>query len=427
MKKGLLAYLTPVFALILAGIVGYYSVYGLSKLFAGAATAVIILGATLESVKILGTALLHTYWKKFNWWVKTYMVIGVFMLMGITSMGVYGLLTSAYKSTSDDLAGIETKVELIEQKKLNLQSSIDSKNDQVEYKTDRMTQLVELRTQQEIRLDSLVANHHWQNANLTREEIKKANDQIEILEAEIDTLYMDITVLKDSMAGFDLDIIEIRSSSSATSELGPLMYLSELTGKPMDKIINWFMLLIIFVADPFAIILVIATTKIWGRKEEDDPPLETATLPGDNGPIPPDYESPVPTKQADFSFPAPLVTEEQDDEEEEDTVFNELYSDLESDVDNTLIEEIDEKIIKEEAEIDKDREDSEESLKFDKSVQDAVDYQEKKRVENSASDEATHPMAKANEKKVATDDDIEELLKSDQLKGRDSSHSPPKT
>lgn len=299
MRKGLLAYLTPVFAIGLAIVVGYYSVTGLSKLFAGAATAVIILGAILESVKVLGTALLHVYWKKFSLLVKVYMIMGVIVLMGITSAGVYGLLTSAYQATSNQLKVDNKEVQLVENKKIVFNGKISTLNQQLEYKNTQINTLVGLRTQQETRLDSLLSQGHWTNAKRTQEQIANASSDIKILQGDVDTILVKVGSFNDSIANLEITILNIQTNSEAATELGPLMYVAELTGKPMDEVINWFMLLIIFVADPFALILIIVTTKIWKREEDDNseptvppivltppivsPPMVTPTTPNSKG------------------------------------------------------------------------------------------------------------------------------------------------
>jgi hypothetical protein len=280
MKRGILAYLTPVFAIILACIVGYYSVTGLSKLFAGAATAVIVLGATLESVKILGTALLHVYWKKFSWFVKGYMIIGVIILMGITSAGVYGLLTSAYQDTAyklemeDGVIQSEKNKMLVYQKELasieNQQESLDKSVSDVNSNILQLSEgLANNVVQYTDASGNLITTQSSSTRRILQEQLNSQTVYRDTLVSKRDRLNVKYQALNDSITSLEIKILEIKSNSDAANELGPLMYVAELTGKPMDQVINWFMLLIIFVADPFAVILVIATTKIWHKEEEE--------------------------------------------------------------------------------------------------------------------------------------------------------------
>ena len=83
-----------------AGSAAYYSVYGLSSLFAGARFEVIIMAGALEVAKLVTASYLHNNWKKAGW-MKWYLSLAVVVLMVITSLGIYGFLTSAYQTTAD--------------------------------------------------------------------------------------------------------------------------------------------------------------------------------------------------------------------------------------------------------------------------------------------------------------------------------------
>ena len=92
-----------VLALVVAGCAGYFSVWGLSQLFAGASTAVIIMATGLEVGKIVTTTALHRYWKKIAGGLRVYLTISVVVLMIITSAGIYGFLSNAYQKTANKL------------------------------------------------------------------------------------------------------------------------------------------------------------------------------------------------------------------------------------------------------------------------------------------------------------------------------------
>ena len=92
-----------ILALVVAGCAAYFSVWGLSQLFAGASTAVIIMASALEIGKVVTTTALHTYWKQLAGTLKLYLTISVGILMIITSAGIYGFLSNAYQSTANKL------------------------------------------------------------------------------------------------------------------------------------------------------------------------------------------------------------------------------------------------------------------------------------------------------------------------------------
>ena len=87
-------------ALLIAGSAAFFSVFGLSKLFAGATLSVIIMAGSLEFGKIIGASFLYRYWNNITSWLKVYMTVGVIILVGITSAGIFGFLSNAYQGAT---------------------------------------------------------------------------------------------------------------------------------------------------------------------------------------------------------------------------------------------------------------------------------------------------------------------------------------
>lgn len=267
MKSKLLVYLTLLVALAIATIAAFYSVFGLSHLFAGAGFAVIIMGSILEFGKLIATSVLHQYWTKLNWLIKIYLITAVLGLMIITSAGIYGFLTSAYQSTANKTGVVDKEVKLIESKKSTYNTEIVRINSIIETKTNRVNKLSQLRLQQETRLDSLYNKNYLRAAKQTESIISEANKDIKVLEHSIDSLNNITQVNNDSIIVLDKKILELQLNDSAAAELGPLKYLANLTGRPMDVVINWFMMLLIFVFDPLAVALVIVFNTLIKRRD----------------------------------------------------------------------------------------------------------------------------------------------------------------
>ena len=244
---------------LIACCAAYYSVFGLSQLFAGASTAVIIMASSLEFSKIVAVSFLHRYWKKISAALKIYLTLGVFVLICITSGGIYGFLSNAYQKTANRLEISEGQLSVLTSKKDLFQKNIDDNTTIINLKTTRVQQLTSLRTTQEIRLDAATNNSARSRA---RGDISSADNEIKKLSAEIDTLNSKNTVLLDSVNSYATKSIDSKSNNSVASEIGPLKYLSQLTGYPMDKVVNWFILLLIFVFDPLAVCLVVATNRV---------------------------------------------------------------------------------------------------------------------------------------------------------------------
>jgi hypothetical protein len=269
------SFLVALAAALVAGCAAYYSVFGLSQLFAGASTAVIIMASSLEFSKVVAVSFLHRYWNKISVGLKTYLTIGVFVLICITSGGIYGFLSNAYQKTANKLEISEGQLSVLDNKKGLFQKNINDNQNIINSKSNRVTQLTNLRTTQETRLDAAANNGDKSRA---RKDISSADKEIQKLNGEIDTLNAKNTALMDSVNLYSTKSIESKSNNSVTSEIGPLKYLAQLTGYPMDKVVNWFILLLIFVFDPLAVSLVIATNKVLeiegGKKEEDRPSVE---------------------------------------------------------------------------------------------------------------------------------------------------------
>lgn len=272
MKRGLLPYLTPMIALGLASIAALISILGMSKLFAGQATIVMVVMGFIEAGKVIGTSILHKHWKNSDYKIiKWLLLIMVIVTMLITSWGIYGFFTDAYQRTANKLTINESEIGLIDNKKLIFKKNIENIESQIQFKNEQSTKLNNLRSQQEIRLDSLLSKNHFTSAKLTQKQIDEANSDLKKIQDEINVMYGDINNLNDSIGRLDIDILGMQSNNDASSELGPLIYISRIFNTTMDNVINFVMLFIMMVFDPLAIIMVVITGKMWDTKikEED--------------------------------------------------------------------------------------------------------------------------------------------------------------
>ena len=115
-KKGLFPFMIAFSALSVSASAAFYSVYGLSKLFAGAQFEVIIMAGSLEVAKLVTASLLYQYWDTINKWLRTYLTIAAVVLVLITSMGIYGFLSAAYQDTFNQLTIVENEKKFLQQK-----------------------------------------------------------------------------------------------------------------------------------------------------------------------------------------------------------------------------------------------------------------------------------------------------------------------
>ena len=270
MKKRLFPFLISLSALAVAGSSAFYSVFGLSKLFAGAATQVIIMAGSLEFAKLVSASLLYQYWDTLNKALKGYLMIAVFTLMLITSGGIYGFLSGAYQSTATKSELLDKSLSILNQKQVRFE---ETKEDLTLEKTQINKSISDLR----ISLSNPSSVSYWDEnsqtvitttSSSTRRALQKELEKTIIDRTDIN---IKLEAVLDSLGKTDMDLLTKEISNEDQRELGPLKYLSSVTGWSMDKVVNWFLLLIIFVFDPLAIALVVAANFAFAqiRKPED--------------------------------------------------------------------------------------------------------------------------------------------------------------
>ena len=126
MKKYILPFLIALSALSVSASAAFYSITGLSKLFAGASFAVIVMASSLEIAKLVVASFLYQYWDTAAKLLKIYLTIALIILIAITSAGIYGFLSSAYESTASKNTVIEKQIAALETKKSNYVLTRDS-------------------------------------------------------------------------------------------------------------------------------------------------------------------------------------------------------------------------------------------------------------------------------------------------------------
>lgn len=270
-KKGILPTLIAFSALSVSASAAFYSVSGLSKLFAGASFEVIIMASSLEISKLVIASLLYQYWNSLNKILRTYLVIAATILVLITSMGIYGFLSAAYQTTYSELSIVENKKQFIQQKIDFYQKDITRYDKELESILNNINTLSSAKSSQiQIKDDNSTTGFR---TTVSTTELRMAQKRIEVEEQNRTQIQSKRQVASDSLQKFQLQVLQLDNNTEVAGELGPLKYLSGLTGASMDKIINILLLVIIFVFDPLAISLVIAANfafeKAYPKKREN--------------------------------------------------------------------------------------------------------------------------------------------------------------
>lgn len=279
LKRNLFPFLIAFSALSVSASAAFYSVTGLSKLFAGASFEVLIMAASLEVAKLVIASLLYQYWDTLNKWLRTYLMVAAMVLVFITSMGIYGFLSAAYQETATKMGNIDAQVELIETKRDNLKDRLAVYTEEKKGLNEAMSELRTGLSNNVIQYkDRETGEIITTTSSATRKALEKQLDQAISRQDELNSR---IDEVNEEIFKYESEIVELETSGDVAGELGPLKYLSGLTGIPMDQIINYLLLVIIFVFDPLAISLVVAANFAFDRanpKRHEDEPLPSRSI-----------------------------------------------------------------------------------------------------------------------------------------------------
>ncbi len=220
-------YFTPLLgftALFVAFNAAFFSVFGLSKLFAGATTSVIVMASSLELAKLVTAAYLYRYWPYINKLMKTYLLVGVVTLILITSGGIFGFLSNAYQGAT---------------------IQFETQSTTLLYKEDRLEQLEEdkvyLKEELEQAISELPENYRTAK-RLLREEYNPK-----------------VIVLNDQILGIKQEVGDLKVGLIETGvDVGPAIYIARAFETDIDTVVKFFIFILIFVFDPLAVSLVVA-------------------------------------------------------------------------------------------------------------------------------------------------------------------------
>jgi len=227
-------------ALLVAGSTAYFSTLGIATLFSGRYLQVLIMAGCLEFGKLVATSFLYRYWNKAPKFLKIYLTAAVIVLMVITSMGVYGYLSSAYQVNASKTGIIDNKVVLIQQQK----TTIDGEIKQISERIDTLNQS---RLSQEKRL----SDNKVRSTLYIYNDIKRAGEEIKGLNSRLQELQK-MKFEKDN------ELITLQGDNSRVHDIGTFKFVAQSFNQPVDTVVKWFILILVSVLDPLAVSLVLA-------------------------------------------------------------------------------------------------------------------------------------------------------------------------
>jgi hypothetical protein len=246
-------FILTVSALFIAGCAAFFSIKGITLLFAGSAISVAIMASSLEIGKLVAASFLHRSWSKISIALKIYLCIAVGSLMLITSLGIFGFLTRAYEvhrgtevAYDISLKGYDTQANVLKDELAANQVRIDNLN--------------ALRKDQEARVNA--AGNYKAPREQAYKAIESANQEITGKEARQ-------VELRKQIGELEIKKTAINSEINTKTDVGTFKFVAAAMGTDVDTAVKWFILLLVFVFDPLAVALILALNQQIEERQKE--------------------------------------------------------------------------------------------------------------------------------------------------------------
>ena len=232
--------LTLLVALAISTVAAYYSIVGLMAIFAGATTAIAIMGVVLEIGKLVCASWTFQNWKTSPFTIRSYFIVAVVVLMLITSLGIFGFLSRAHITQSSPTALLVERIERINLKVNQRQTQVSRYQGRLDTLDQALQRYIELGA-----------------ISKGLRKIGEMDNETNLLKTKISTLETEIDGLTDKKYGLKTEL------NLAEVEVGPIRYVAsmiydDVSESQLEEAVRWIIILLIFVFDPLAVVLVIA-------------------------------------------------------------------------------------------------------------------------------------------------------------------------
>jgi hypothetical protein len=249
-----LSYLILFIALSLSVIAAWYSIIGLTAIFAAAVVPIIIMGGALEIAKVAITVWLHQYWRLCRPIMKAYLVPAVFFLMLLTSMGIFGFLSKAHLDQAIPTGDVQAKLSLIDEKIKTQRDNITAARKALQQMDEAVDQTM-ARSSDEKGADKASA--------LRRNQARERGT----LQADIGRAQAEIAKLNEVRAPIASEVRKVEAEVGPIKYIAALIYGDDPDANLLEKAVRWVIIIIVAVFDPLAIMMVLAATESmqWHR------------------------------------------------------------------------------------------------------------------------------------------------------------------
>lgn len=251
-----LAWLLLSTALTLSVIAAWYSIVGITAIFAGAVIPVAVMGSSLEIAKIVTTVWLHHAWQRAEWWLRTYLSAAVLVLMLLTSMGIFGFLSKAHSDQSLVSGDVTSKVALLDEKIRIARENIDANRAALKQLDAGVDQTLS-RSTTEQGAERSVQIRRQQGPERTR------------LLRDIETEQKKIAQLNEERAPIAAEVRKVEAEVGPIKYIAALIYGDDPEANLLERAVRWVIILIVAVFDPLALMLMLAAARQfqWSREQ----------------------------------------------------------------------------------------------------------------------------------------------------------------
>jgi hypothetical protein len=257
----LLTYLMLFVALCLSAVAAFYSIVGLTAIFAAAVVPIVIMGSILEAAKLVVTVWLHEYWRSIKWTMKAYLVPAVFTLMVITSMGIFGFLSKAHLDQTVPTGDVAAQVALIDEK-------INNERDTINNARTLLDQLDKAVTDISNAPDREVNGRTISSAERALQVRRQQARDRENLTRTIEAAQTRIVRLQEEKAPFAKDLRKIEAEVGPIKYIAALIYGDNPDANLLEKAVRWVIIILVAVFDPLAIMMLLAATESYKWERE---------------------------------------------------------------------------------------------------------------------------------------------------------------
>jgi len=281
-----MAFLLFFTAIILSGIAAYYSVIGLTAIFAAAAIPVAVMGVSLEVAKLVVASWLYRFWKNIPFLMKAYFTTALVVLMLITSMGIFGYLSKAHLDQSLVSGDVIAKISVYDEKIKTAKDNIDANRKALKQMDEAVDQVMG-RSTSETGADKAVAIRRGQAKERAR------------LQSEIAAEQKLIGQINEERAPIAAEVRKVEAEVGPIKYIAALVYGDDTDSSSLEKAVRGLIIMLVFVFDPLAVLMLIAANLTQVKQKEELTPVTAITKLDSNIGEKPTAEEITPTYEAD--------------------------------------------------------------------------------------------------------------------------------